>query len=46
MNIIPAQKNELIKNFDNTLWESKINPVDNFTITEWPGRVEQHFNNL
>ncbi len=40
MNIIPAQRNELIKNFDNTLWESKIKPVDNFTITEWPGRIE------
>ena len=27
-------------NSDNSLWDSYIRPIDNFTITNWPGKVE------
>lgn len=40
MNIIPGSKKPIGINPDKTLWESFIKPLDNFTITEWPGKVE------
>ena len=40
MNITPHNKEQIISDNGKPIWESIVTPVDNFTITEWPGKVE------
>jgi len=39
--LIPVKSNETVVDPDKSTLDSYIKPVDNFTITEWPGKVDE-----